>query len=182
MNDSLIRWWCVFSAGFTSCSPDSLIRSNPTPGILINRPNGTDVYKGVPKDYIGEVSANIRAPEHMFALTDCMHFLICCSPAGCHPTELPSRAEGRLRQRERRIWKSAEEASVMENRETFKKILFTCLNNSPSRNILMQTHTIHVFLPTVVSVYSARITAVSILHTGGCEWSWQVPLKVMKHI
>uniref|UniRef100_A0AAX7U5U4 Legumain n=2 Tax=Astatotilapia calliptera TaxID=8154 RepID=A0AAX7U5U4_ASTCA len=27
---------------------------NPTPGILINRPNGSDVYKGVPKDYIGE--------------------------------------------------------------------------------------------------------------------------------
>ncbi|XP_034051527.1 legumain [Thalassophryne amazonica] len=26
---------------------------NPTPGILINRPNGTDVYKGVPKDYTG---------------------------------------------------------------------------------------------------------------------------------
>lgn len=27
---------------------------NPTPGIVINRPNGTDVYKGVPKDYTGE--------------------------------------------------------------------------------------------------------------------------------
>lgn len=27
---------------------------NPTPGILINRPNGSDVYKGVPKDYIGD--------------------------------------------------------------------------------------------------------------------------------
>uniref|UniRef100_A0A7N9B259 Legumain n=1 Tax=Mastacembelus armatus TaxID=205130 RepID=A0A7N9B259_9TELE len=27
---------------------------NPTPGILINRPNGTDVYKGVPKDYTGD--------------------------------------------------------------------------------------------------------------------------------
>ncbi|XP_039993903.1 legumain [Xiphias gladius] len=27
---------------------------NPTPGILINRPNGSDVYKGVPKDYTGE--------------------------------------------------------------------------------------------------------------------------------
>uniref|UniRef100_A0A3B3RC35 Legumain n=1 Tax=Paramormyrops kingsleyae TaxID=1676925 RepID=A0A3B3RC35_9TELE len=31
--------------------------ANPTPGVVINRPNGTDVYKGVPKDYIGEVSA-----------------------------------------------------------------------------------------------------------------------------
>ncbi|XP_062945542.1 legumain [Cynocephalus volans] len=27
---------------------------NPTPGIVINRPNGTDVYKGVPKDYTRE--------------------------------------------------------------------------------------------------------------------------------
>ncbi|XP_053191900.1 legumain [Scomber japonicus] len=27
---------------------------NPTPGILINRPNGTDVYKGVVKDYTGD--------------------------------------------------------------------------------------------------------------------------------
>jgi legumain len=27
---------------------------NPTPGIIINRPNGQDVYDGVPKDYIGE--------------------------------------------------------------------------------------------------------------------------------
>ncbi|XP_053123101.1 legumain-like isoform X1 [Hemicordylus capensis] len=27
---------------------------NPTKGILINRPNGTDVYKGTPKDYTGE--------------------------------------------------------------------------------------------------------------------------------
>ncbi|XP_078350172.1 legumain-like isoform X2 [Oculina patagonica] len=25
--------------------------SNPTPGIIINKPNGTDVYHGVPKDY-----------------------------------------------------------------------------------------------------------------------------------
>ena len=31
--------------------------SNPTPGVVINRPNGTDVYKGVPKDYTGDVSA-----------------------------------------------------------------------------------------------------------------------------
>uniref|UniRef100_H2U0P5 Legumain n=1 Tax=Takifugu rubripes TaxID=31033 RepID=H2U0P5_TAKRU len=27
---------------------------NPTPGILINRPNGSDVYRGVPKDYTGD--------------------------------------------------------------------------------------------------------------------------------
>lgn len=29
-------------------------KDNPTPGIVINRPNGTDVYQGVPKDYTGE--------------------------------------------------------------------------------------------------------------------------------
>lgn len=27
---------------------------NPTPGVIINRPNGTNVYPGVPKDYVGE--------------------------------------------------------------------------------------------------------------------------------
>lgn len=27
---------------------------NPRPGVLINRPKGPDVYKGVPKDYTGE--------------------------------------------------------------------------------------------------------------------------------
>lgn len=32
-----------------------LIFSNPTPGVVINRPNGSDVYKGVLKDYTGEV-------------------------------------------------------------------------------------------------------------------------------
>ncbi|XP_064622225.1 legumain-like [Lineus longissimus] len=29
-------------------------RENPTPGVMINRPNGTDVYHGVPKDYTGK--------------------------------------------------------------------------------------------------------------------------------
>jgi hypothetical protein len=28
---------------------------NPTPGVIINHPKGTDVYKGVPHDYIGNV-------------------------------------------------------------------------------------------------------------------------------
>lgn len=28
---------------------------NPTKGIVINRPNGSDVYAGVPKDYTKEV-------------------------------------------------------------------------------------------------------------------------------
>lgn len=27
-------------------------KENPTPGKIINHPNGTDVYKGVPKDYV----------------------------------------------------------------------------------------------------------------------------------
>jgi len=29
-------------------------RNNPTPGIIINKPDGLDVYKGVPKDYTGK--------------------------------------------------------------------------------------------------------------------------------
>lgn len=37
---------------------------NPTPGIVINRPNGTDVYKGVPKDYTGEAVT----PENFLAV------------------------------------------------------------------------------------------------------------------
>jgi legumain len=31
------------------------ILRNPTKGIIINHPNGKDVYKGVPKDYTGKV-------------------------------------------------------------------------------------------------------------------------------
>lgn len=52
----------VLSAICTSfCVSESCFSSrNPTPGILINRPNGSDVYKGVPKDYIGEVSASVH--------------------------------------------------------------------------------------------------------------------------
>uniref|UniRef100_A0A8C2WVB6 Legumain n=1 Tax=Cyclopterus lumpus TaxID=8103 RepID=A0A8C2WVB6_CYCLU len=37
---------------------------NPTPGIVINRPNGTDVYKGVPKDYTG----NDVTPQNFLAV------------------------------------------------------------------------------------------------------------------
>ncbi|KAJ0007773.1 hypothetical protein Pint_30750 [Pistacia integerrima] len=34
-------------------------KENPRPGIIINKPYGTDVYYGVPKDYTGEnVTAN----------------------------------------------------------------------------------------------------------------------------
>lgn len=29
--------------------------SNPTPGVIINHPNGSNVYKGVPKDYTGQL-------------------------------------------------------------------------------------------------------------------------------
>ncbi|MPC83028.1 Legumain [Portunus trituberculatus] len=29
-------------------------RSNPTPGVVINRPDGPNVYTGVPKDYVGK--------------------------------------------------------------------------------------------------------------------------------
>merc|ERR1719244_2184249 len=38
--------------------------NNPTPGIIINRPNGTDVYKGVPKDYTGAAVT----PENFLAV------------------------------------------------------------------------------------------------------------------
>lgn len=31
--------------------------SNPTPNVIINRPGGPNVYKGVPIDYSGDVSA-----------------------------------------------------------------------------------------------------------------------------
>ncbi|XP_077477278.1 legumain [Stigmatopora argus] len=37
---------------------------NPTPGVLINRPNGSDVYKGVPKDYTYENNT----PENFLAV------------------------------------------------------------------------------------------------------------------
>ncbi|KAL1472717.1 hypothetical protein MTO96_022861 [Rhipicephalus appendiculatus] len=30
-------------------------RENPTPGVIINHPNGTDVYKDVPRDYTGDL-------------------------------------------------------------------------------------------------------------------------------
>lgn len=44
------------------------VSSNPTPGIVINRPNGSDVYKGVPKDYTGEVSAYVYTKVQIKAL------------------------------------------------------------------------------------------------------------------
>lgn len=31
-----------------------MFHRNPTPGVIINRPNGTNVYPGVPKDYTGK--------------------------------------------------------------------------------------------------------------------------------
>ncbi|XP_035249962.1 legumain [Anguilla anguilla] len=45
---------------------DDLAQSedNPTPGVVINRPNGTDVYTGVPKDYTGEAVT----PENFLAV------------------------------------------------------------------------------------------------------------------
>ncbi|KAL3248927.1 hypothetical protein MRX96_056260 [Rhipicephalus microplus] len=30
-------------------------QENPTPGVIINHPNGTDVYRDVPKDYTGDL-------------------------------------------------------------------------------------------------------------------------------
>lgn len=49
-------WRCRFQRYIKLCaSLHPLIFSNPTPGIVINRPNGSDVYQGVLKDYTGEV-------------------------------------------------------------------------------------------------------------------------------
>ncbi|XP_015971413.1 vacuolar-processing enzyme [Arachis duranensis] len=37
---------------------------NPRPGVIINHPNGSDVYKGVPKDYTG----NYTSAENLYAV------------------------------------------------------------------------------------------------------------------
>lgn len=83
------------------------VSRNPTPGILINRPNGSDVYKGVPKDYTGDVSfgafhkhssrfqAEFVTPDWLFL-------------AECDPTKLPGSAQGGLCQSQR---KSGQEVS-----------------------------------------------------------------------
>lgn len=71
------------------------VSRNPTPGILINRPNGSDVYKGVPKDYTGDVSFDTfhkhsnRFPA-AFVTSDWL------LPAASDPRKLPGSAEGRL--------------------------------------------------------------------------------------
>ena len=49
----------VNSVIYDPCSCDQLFYvnfRNPTPGIVINHPNGTDVYGGVKIDYRGEVN------------------------------------------------------------------------------------------------------------------------------
>uniref|UniRef100_A0AAQ5YKS8 legumain n=1 Tax=Amphiprion ocellaris TaxID=80972 RepID=A0AAQ5YKS8_AMPOC len=58
--------------------------ANPTPGVVINRPNGSDVYAGVPKDYTGDVSA----PTQLFALK-CTSELLnqCLSSRLCGPND-----------------------------------------------------------------------------------------------
>lgn len=45
-------------ANYSYDSMFCLTYRNPTKGIVINRPNGTDVYAGVPKDYTKEVGMN----------------------------------------------------------------------------------------------------------------------------
>lgn len=73
---------------------------NPTPGIVINRPNGSDVYHGVPKDYTKDVCDQwgggrvLQQCEQngLFAFLTVLGFL---TPAGSDPTELPGCAEGR---------------------------------------------------------------------------------------
>lgn len=52
--------------------------SNPTPGIIINRPNGSDVYHGVPKDYTKGVCNKYCKGKQMFCTcvnkTTCFDF------------------------------------------------------------------------------------------------------------
>lgn len=74
---------------------------NPTPGIVINRPNGTDVYKGVPKDYTGAVSVAVQMfvsarKSELFSHGAPETFKLCDArfSAGRDPRELPGSAEG----------------------------------------------------------------------------------------
>lgn len=59
--ESCVRWCCQpFSFPSLNLSHVGVcVPRNPTPGQIINRPNGSDVYKGVLKDYIGDVSAAV---------------------------------------------------------------------------------------------------------------------------
>ncbi|KAI2647688.1 Legumain [Labeo rohita] len=43
-------------------------RNNPCPGNIINKPNGPNVYPGVPKDYTGEVISFIKHNTDVFVL------------------------------------------------------------------------------------------------------------------
>lgn len=40
-------------------------RENPTPGIIINKPDGPDVYEGVPKDYTGHAVTPKKFLEYL---------------------------------------------------------------------------------------------------------------------
>ena len=44
----------VIELNFFLVKTDNFVNRNPTKGIIINRPNGPDVYKGVLKDYTGK--------------------------------------------------------------------------------------------------------------------------------
>ncbi|PNI97619.1 LGMN isoform 18, partial [Pan troglodytes] len=56
----------------------------PTPGIVINRPNGTDVYQGVPKDYTGE---DVTPQNFLAVLRGGVRSLRCSGPPGEPPLQ-----------------------------------------------------------------------------------------------
>lgn len=56
--------WCTVIVYWTekwcSCDFTFTLYRNPTPGKIINRPDGDDVYHGVPKDYSGLTVSNFQ--------------------------------------------------------------------------------------------------------------------------
>jgi len=42
---------------------------NPTPGIVINKPGGSDVYHGVPKDFTGDEVTPKVCHKHLVSNT-----------------------------------------------------------------------------------------------------------------
>lgn len=47
------------------------VSRNPNPGVLINRPNGPNVYNGVIKDYTGNVSLQLPNSDFIYVESFC---------------------------------------------------------------------------------------------------------------
>ena len=126
----------MFSQRFALPSVNLLhvfVSRNPTPGIVINRPNGTDVYKGVPKDYTGDVGASTHVYLYKSVNQSCgistlfgvqtklNYFGLGFFSAGCDSRELPGCAEGRFFKHYRRLRKSVEEASDLKCNKVWRR-------------------------------------------------------------